>query len=237
MINCLVVDDEPIARKGMLEHLRQVEFMNCVAACRSAVEATQWMQSNRIDLVFLDIQMPKLTGIDFIKNLPHPPLVIFTTAYPQYAVEGYELDILDYLLKPISFSRFYKASVKAYDYLKLKNKYELNDADDFFFIKCNQKIEKIKIADVLYIEGMSNYIIVHTTQKKYITYLTFKGVEEQLPQYLFIRIHKSFLVSVNAIKTIDGNELKIEHISLPISKTYREEVLARISNKMLKRSH
>jgi DNA-binding LytR/AlgR family response regulator len=156
MINCLVVDDEPIARKGMLEHIKQVDFLNCVAECRSAVEATQWMQAKKIDLLFLDIQMPKLTGIDFVKNLVAPPLVIFTTAYPEYAVEGYELDILDYLLKPVSFSRFYKASVKAYDYLNLKSKYEINNQEDYFFIKCNQKIEKIKIYDVRYIEGMSN---------------------------------------------------------------------------------
>jgi len=235
MINCLVVDDEPIARKGMLEHIKQIDFLNCVAECRSAVEATQWLQTKKIELLFLDIQMPKLTGIDFVKNLQHPPLIIFTTAYPEYAVEGYELDILDYLLKPISFSRFYKASVKAYDYLTLKNKYEINNPGDYFFIKCNQKIDKIKISDVLYIEGMSNYIIVHAAQKKYITYLTFKGVEEQLPQHLFIRIHKSFLVSVNAIKTIDGNEVVLENYSLPISKTHKEEVFAKISNKLLRR--
>jgi DNA-binding LytR/AlgR family response regulator len=235
MINCLVVDDEPIARKGMLEHIKQIEFLNCIAECRSAVEATQWLQNKKIELLFLDIQMPKLTGIDFVKNLQHPPLVIFTTAYPEYAVEGYELDILDYLLKPISFSRFYKASVKAYDYLNLKNKHEINSPEDYFFIKCNQKIEKIKTSDVLYIEGMSNYIIIHSAQKKYITYLTFKGMEEQLPQHLFIRIHKSFLVSINAIKTIDGNEVVLENCSLPISKTHKEEVFAKISNKLLRR--
>ncbi len=235
MINCLVVDDEPIARKGILEHIRQIDFLNCVAECRNAIEATQWLQSKNIDLLFLDIQMPKLTGIDFIKNLQNLPLVIFTTAYPEYAVEGYELDILDYLLKPVSFSRFYKTSVKAYDYLQLKNKYEISNPEDYFFVKCNQKIEKIKIADVLYIEGMNNYIIVHALQKKYISYLTFKGVEEQLPQHLFIRIHKSFLVSINAIKTIDGNEVILEHASLPISKTHKEEVFAKISTRMLKR--
>jgi DNA-binding LytR/AlgR family response regulator len=235
MINCLVVDDEPIARIGLLEHIKQVDFLNCIAACRSAIEATQWLQSKRVDLIFLDIQMPKLTGIDFVKNTPNPPLIIFTTAYPEYAVEGFELDILDYLLKPISFTRFYKASVKAYDYLNLKNKYEANSQEDYFFIKCNQRIEKIKTSDVLYIEGMSNYIVVHTYHKKYITYLTFKGVEEQLPQQMFIRIHKSFLVSINAVKAIDGNEIVLEKLSLPISKTYKEDVLTRISNKMLKR--
>lgn len=235
MINCLVVDDEPIARKGMLEHIRQIDFLDCVAECRSAIEATQWLQTKKIDLIFLDIQMPKLTGIDFLKNLQNPPLVVFTTAYPEYAIEGFELDVLDYLLKPISFARFYKASAKAYDYLSLKTKYDGNHVEDFFFIKCNQKIEKIKVADVLYIEGMSNYIIVHTTQKKYITYLTFKAVEEQLPQNVFIRIHKSFLVSLNAVKTIDGNELKLESVSLPISKNYKEEVLGKISKRFIRR--
>ncbi|MBS1746839.1 MAG: response regulator transcription factor [Bacteroidetes bacterium] len=236
MINCLIVDDEPIARAGMKEHIKQVEFLNCVAECRSALEAKQWMQSKQIDLIFLDIQMPKLTGIDFVKNIQNPPLIVFTTAYPDYAVEGFELDILDYLLKPISFARFYKASVKAYDYLNLKNKYTLSGQEDYFFIKCNQKIEKIKVSDVLYIEGLSNYIQVHTLKRKYITYLTFKGVEEQLPPHLFIRIHKSFLVSINAIKTIDGNEVILENISLPISRSYKDEVLARISDKMLKRN-
>ncbi len=235
MVNCLVVDDEPIARKGMLEHIRQIDFLNCLAECRSAIEATQWLQTKKVDLIFLDIQMPKLTGIDFIKNLQNPPLIVFTTAYPEYAIEGFELDVLDYLLKPISFSRFYKASAKAYDYLSLKTKYDGNQFEDFFFIKCNQKIEKIKVADVLYIEGMSNYIIIHTAQKKYVTYLTFKAVEEQLPQNVFIRIHKSFLVSLNAVKTIDGNELKLENISLPISKNYKEEVLGKISSKFIRR--
>lgn len=235
MINCLVVDDEPIARKGMMEHIRQIDFLNPVAECRSAMEATQWLQQKNIDLIFLDIQMPKLTGIEFVKNLQNPPLVIFTTAYPEYAIEGYELDVLDYLLKPISFVRFYKSAVKAYDYISLKNKYDITSSDDYFFVKCNQKIEKIKVADVLYIEGMSNYIIVHTRQKKYITYLTFKGIEEQLPQNLFIRTHKSFLVSVNAIQTIDGSELKLENTTLPISKSYKDEVMNRIGNRLLKR--
>ena len=235
MINCLVVDDEPIARKGMLEHIRQIDFLNCAAECRSAIEATQHLQAKNIDLIFLDIQMPNLTGIDFLKNLQNPPLVVFTTAYPEYAIEGFELDILDYLLKPISFARFYKAAAKAYDYVSLKTKYDTSHFGEFFFIKCNQKIEKIKIAEVQYIEGMSNYVIVHTAQKKYVTYLTSKAIEEQLPQNLFIRIHKSFLVSMNAVKTIDGNELQLENITLPISKNYKEEVLAKISNRLIRR--
>ena len=234
MINCLVVDDEPIARNGLLEHIQQIEFLNPVAACKNAVEAAMFLQKEKIDLMFLDIQMPKLTGIDFLKNLSAPPLVIFTTAYPEYAIQGFELDVVDYLLKPISFSRFLKASLKANDHLQL-GKRDINVADDYFFIKCNQKLEKIIIQEVLYVEGMSNYIVVHTTRKKYVAYLTFKGIEERLPQHLFIRIHKSFLVSVNAIQSIGVNEVQLETINLPISKSYREEVIERLGDRLFKR--
>lgn len=145
------------------------------------MEASTWLQKKNIDL-------------------------IFTTAYPEYAIEGYELDVLDYLLKPIIFNRFLKSALKAQEYLGLRTSHEVSASPEFFFIKCNQKIEKIKINDVLYIEGMSNYVIVHTLQRKYISYLTSKSIEEQLPHNLFVHIHKSFLVAVNCI---DGNEVKV----------------------------
>jgi len=235
MINCLIVDDEPIARQGLAEHIRQVEFLNPIAECKSAIEAANWLQHKNVDLIFLDIQMPKLTGIDFVKNLAAPPLIIFTTAYSQYALEGYELDVLDYLVKPISFPRFLKAALKARDYIDARIKTANNAADDFFFIKCDQRLEKIMIADVLYIEGMANYIIVHTKQKKYITYLTFKGIEEQLPPNMFIRIHKSYLVAITAIRSIDGAEVILDNSSLPLSKNYKEEVMDRIGKKLFKR--
>lgn len=235
MINCLVVDDEPIARKGLLEHIRQIDFLTAVADCKSASEALPWLQKRNIDLIFMDIQMPKLNGIDFIKkNAGIIPGVIFTTAYPEYAIEGYELDVLDYLVKPISFNRFLKSAVKAREFLNQKNRYELS-SPDFFFLKCNQKIEKIKMNDVLFIEGMANYIIVHTLQKKYISYLTSKSIEEQLPHDLFLRIHKSFLVAILSIDTIDGNEVKIGSYTLPISKSYKDEVMNRIGNRLFKR--
>ena len=144
MINCLVVDDEPIARKGIMEHIQQIDFLHAVAECKNAIEAASWLKKTPIDLIFLDIQMPKLTGIDFLRNLQNTPLVIFTTAYPEYAIEGFELDVLDYLLKPISFARFMKAVNKAQDFL-LKSKTGSNNNEDYFFIKVNQKLEKIKI--------------------------------------------------------------------------------------------
>jgi len=234
MINCLVVDDEPIAREGMMEYVRQIDYLNPIAQCKSATEAVGLLQKNKIDLIFLDIQMPKLTGIDFLKALSNPPLVIFTTAYSEYALEGFELDVVDYLLKPISFARFLKAVEKAQSYLHARDK-EVSVTQDFFFIKCNGKIEKILMADVIYIEAMANYVIIHTQLKKYITYLTFSGIEEQLPYDLFVRIHKSFLVAISAIQTIDGNEVITNTMRLPMSKNYKNDVMNRIEPKFIKR--
>jgi DNA-binding LytR/AlgR family response regulator len=234
MINCLVVDDEPIAREGMMEYVRQIDYLNPVAQCKSAAEAAGLLQKNKIDLIFLDIQMPKLTGIEFIKALADPPLVIFTTAYSEYALEGFELDVVDYLLKPISFARFLKAVEKAQNFMNARNK-EVSITNDFFFIKCNGKIEKIVMAEVIYIEAMANYVIIYTRQKKYITYLTFSGIEEQLPAELFVRIHKSYLVAISAIQTIDGDEVLTSSMRLPISKNYRHDVMSRIESRIIKR--
>ena len=235
MINCLVVDDEPIARHGLLEHIKQIDFLFPVAECKSAIEATGWIEKKAIDLIFLDIQMPKLTGIDFIKSSNSLPAIILTTAYPEFAIEGYELDVVDYLLKPISFRRFMKAALKAKEFIGKRTPGDISFSEDYFFIKCNQRIEKIMMTDVLYIEAMSNYITIHTIQKKYLVYMTFKGMEEQLPKNNFIRIHKSFLVSVNAISSIDTHEIKLGKVTLPISKNYKEEVLNRIDRQWLKR--
>jgi DNA-binding LytR/AlgR family response regulator len=234
VINCLVVDDEPIARRGIMEYIRQIDYLNAVAQCKSAAEAAGLLQKNKIDLVFLDIQMPMLTGIEFVKALADPPLIIFTTAYSEYALEGFELDVVDYLLKPISFARFLKAAEKAQSYVNARNR-EVSITPDFFFIKCNGKIEKIIMADVVYIEAMANYVIIHTRQKRYITYLTFSGIEEQLPTQLFVRIHKSYIVAISAIQTIDGNDVLTSSIRLPMSKNYRNEVMNRIDSRFLKR--
>jgi two-component system LytT family response regulator len=234
-INCLVVDDEPIARQGLLEHIRQIDFLYSAGECKSPLEAASFMQKNKVDLLYLDIQMPKMTGIDFIKNNAQLPPVVLTTAYSEYAIEGYELDVLDYLLKPVSFNRFYKSALKAQEYLALKNQQHPESKDEYFFIKSNQKIEKILISEVLYVEGMANYIVVHTAQKKYIAYLTFKGIEEQLPPQLFIRIHRSYLVAIHAIKSINSEEVVLQNISLPISKNYKEQVTELVEKRLFRR--
>jgi DNA-binding LytR/AlgR family response regulator len=234
VINCLVVDDEPIAREGLMEYIMQIDYLNAVGQCKSATEAACLLQKKKIDLIFMDIQMPKLTGIEFVKALANPPLIIFTTAYSEYALEGFELDVVDYLLKPISFARFLKSVEKAQSFLNARNK-ELSITQDFFFIKCNGKIEKIMMSDVVFIEAMSNYVIIHTQQKKYITYLTFSGIEEQLPANLFVRIHKSYIVAISAIQTIDGNDLITSSVRLPMSKNYKNEVMNRIESRLFKR--
>jgi len=234
VINCLVIDDEPIAREGIMEYIRQISYLSAVAECKSASEAAGLLQKNKIDLIFTDIQMPQLSGIEFVKALANPPLIIFTTAFSEYAMEGFELDVIDYLLKPISFSRFLKSVEKALSYLNTKNR-EVEMINDFFFIKCNGKIEKLLMNDVIYVEAMANYVIIHTKQKKYVTYLTFSGIEEQLPANLFVRIHKSYLVAVSAIQTIDGNEVITTLMRLPMSKNYRNDVMSKIESRFIKR--
>jgi DNA-binding LytR/AlgR family response regulator len=234
VINCLVVDDEPIAREGIMEYIRQIDYLNAVAQCKSAAEAACLLHKSKIDLIFIDIQMPKLSGIEFVKALANPPLIIFTTAYSEYAMEGFELDVVDYLLKPISFARFLKSVEKAQSYLNAKTR-ELEITPDYFYIKCNGKIEKILMSDVIYIEAMANYVIIHAQGKKYITYLTFSGIEEKLPSHLFVRIHKSYLIAISAIQTIDGNEVITSTTRLPISKSFRSDVMNRIESKLIKR--
>jgi DNA-binding LytR/AlgR family response regulator len=178
--------------------------------------------------------MPRLTGIELVKALADPPLVIFTTAYPQYALDGYELDVIDYLLKPVSFARFLKSVEKAQSYLKAKQN-NLNSSDEFFFIKCNGKIEKILVSDVIYIEAMANYVIVHTQQKKFITYITFSSISKHLPDQHFMRIHKSYMVAMPAIKTIDGDEIITSIARLPLGKSFRDRVMKKIEPRLIKR--
>ena len=235
MINCVVIDDEPIARQGLLEHIKEIDFLHAAGECKTPIEATAFLQKNKVDLLYLDIQMPKMSGIDFLKNNPSLPPVIFTTAFSDYAIEGYELDILDYLLKPISFNRFYKSALKAKEYIDLKIASKFSEKEDFFFIKCNKKIEKILVSDVLYAEAMINYVIIYCLQKKYITYLTFKSLEEQLPVHLFIRIHRSYLVAIKAIKSFNHEEISLGIIALPIGKNYKDTVIVQLEKWLIKR--
>jgi DNA-binding LytR/AlgR family response regulator len=241
MINCVIIDDEPLARKGLREYISDVDFLNLAGEYDNALKATEMISSGEAQLLFLDIQMPKITGLDFMKTLQKPIPVIFTTAFPQFALDGFELNALDYLVKPISFDRFLKAALKAKEYYEVRQK---NDADktpvaeagDYFFIKANNKLVKVSFSDILFIEALQNYVVVHTQEKKLITYLTFKSVEEYLPSSQFIKVHKSFIVSATKIDSIEGNDIRIDQHHIPISRNLKDEVMDKLlKGKFLKR--
>jgi DNA-binding LytR/AlgR family response regulator len=177
--------------------------------------------------MLLDIRMPGISGIEFLKTLHHPPLVIVTTAYTEHALEGFELDVIDYLIKPVSFERFKKATQKALDYFSLRQTSQ-GDPADYFFIKSNHKFEKVNYAELLFVEAMQNYCIVHTAGRKLITYITLTGLMEKLPANRFIKVHKSFIISIEKVNAVDGNEIIIGHSRIPVSRTLKDEVMARI---------
>jgi DNA-binding LytR/AlgR family response regulator len=236
-MNCLIVDDEPIARKGMEEYVREIEFLHLVGQCENPLKAAAMLSEHQVDLLLLDIQMPKLSGIEFLKTLRNPPLVILTTAFPEYALEGYALDVTDYLVKPISFQRFLKATQKALEIHTLrKTATPSADGPDYFFVKSESKFEKIFYRDVLYIESLQNYTVIYTTTKKFIAYLTLASLENQLPRDRFVKVHKSFIISVPAVNSIEGNEVVIGNTHIPISRNLKDEVVAQIlRNKLFKR--
>jgi DNA-binding LytR/AlgR family response regulator len=238
-LTCIIIDDEPLARKGLREYIADVEFLQLGGEFDNPLKAMDILINQKVDLVFLDIQMPKMTGLDFLKTLSSPPLVIFTTAYPQYAVDGFELNAADYLLKPFSFDRFWKAVVKVRTILESGKGPSLQPIiveAEHFFIKTDNKLVKINYSDILYVEALQNYIAVHTVNRKYITYLTFKSVEESLPEHIFLKVHKSYLVALSKIESIEANEIIIGTYHIPISRSMRDQVMEKIlKGKYLKR--
>ena len=228
-IKCIITDDEPFARKGLQSYIEKIGFLELVAVCEDALQLNNHIKQQAVDLIFLDIEMPYITGIDFLKSASSPPKVIFTTAYEQYALQGYELDVLDYLLKPISFERFLKAADKAFDYFSSQGQ----GADDFLFVKAGNKLEKVYFDQIYFIEAMENYVSIFLQDKKLVVHATLKSVQQQLPVTSFIQPHKSYLVNVHAIQSIEGNLLNIHQYQVPISKYQKEEVLERIVNNKL----
>lgn len=228
-LTCLIIDDEPIARKGLEEYVNEVDFLHLVGECENAVTASRYLNEQNIDLILLDIHMPKLTGIEFLKSVRNPPLVIFTTAYSDYALEGYSLNVVDYLMKPITFDRFLKAAQKAFEVHQLKRlAADHKTHSDYFFVKAESKFEKVNYSEVRYVESLQNYVIIHTSTNKLITYMTLTSLENQLPKDLFLKVHKSFIVSISAIKSIDGNEIVIGDSRIPISRNLKDQVVNRI---------
>lgn len=237
-LNCLIVDDEPMARNGLAEYVNEVPFLNLVAQCENALIASTFLNEKDIDLIFLDIQMPKRSGIELLKSLKNPPLVIFTTAFSEYAVEGYSLDIVDYLMKPITFDRFVKAAQKARELYSFRHSaaHVSEETPDYFFVKCDSKFEKVFYNEVRYIEAMQNYAVIHTLQRKLITYITMSRLENQLPGDQFIKVHKSFIIAVSHVKALEGNEILLGDVRIPISRNLKEEVVNQIlGNKLFRR--
>lgn len=237
IINCIIIDDEPLARRGLKEYIADTDFLKFVNEFDNPLKAAPLVNSGEVQLLFLDIQMPKLTGLEFYRTLQNAPPVIFTTAYPQYALEGFEVNALDYLVKPISFERFLKATLKAKEYFEFRNKSNIeNTASDYFFIKADNLIVKINYDEVLYAEALQNYVNIYTSTKKYMTYLTFKAVEEYLPPDKFLKVHKSYIVAASKINSIEGNEIRIGERHIPISRNQKEEVMEKLlKGRFLKR--
>lgn len=226
-MKCMIVDDEPLARKGLREYISGADFLELQAECENATKANNILQSQQIHLVFLDIQMPAVNGIDFLKSLSDPPMVIFTTAYSEFAIDGYALNVIDYLVKPLSYPRFMQAVNKANEYFRLKNSSNTAEAG-YFFLKVDSRFEKIFVEDVLYIEALQNYSVVYTSQKKMMSYITLSALENQLPADKFIKIHKSYIVAVNKITSIEANIINIHNTQLPISRSLKDEVMNKI---------
>jgi DNA-binding LytR/AlgR family response regulator len=232
-ITCIITDDEPMARKGLQGYVEKIDFLQLQGVCEDAIQLNNLLKQQPADLLFLDIEMPYITGIDFLKNTPQPPKVIFTTAYEQYAIKGYELDVLDYLLKPISFERFLMAANKAHDYFNRGAR----DTGGYLFVKTDQKLEKINFDELVFAEAMENYVGIYTIDRKLITHSTLKLVQENVPATQFIQPHKSYLVNIKHINAVEGNILHLAgKYQVPISKYQKEEVMERIvNNKLLKK--
>jgi DNA-binding LytR/AlgR family response regulator len=233
-LKCIIIDDEPVARKVLQEFIEEIDFMELIGEAENPLKAMSLINENNIDIIFLDINMPKINGIDFIKNSKINAHIIMTTAYTEHAVEAYGLDVLDYLVKPIAFDRFLKACNKAKDTTTLQP--DPAKSNDHFFIKCDNQIEKIFFNDLLYAEAMLNYVMLYTNSKKMMVYITIKSLEEQLPSAIFIKVHKSFIVNITKVDSIEGNILNIGNEKIAISQNLREKVIADIiKDKMIKR--
>ncbi|MFN8347065.1 MAG: LytTR family DNA-binding domain-containing protein [Spirosomataceae bacterium] len=228
-LRCAIADDEPLASEGLAKYVEIIDYLSLSGIAENPLELNKIIENQPIDLIFLDIQMPHMTGLDFLKIKPNLPMVILTTAYPNYALEGFQFDVVDYLLKPITFNRFFKATNKAKDLFWLKNQSSTSSSTpaepDFLFIKCESKYEKILIEEILFVQALQNYVIIHTLRGKFMTLLPLKTVEEYLDPAKFLRVHKSYLVAISKVESIDSTELIIQTHPIPISRNLREQVI------------
>lgn len=232
MINCLIIDDEPLAREGLAAYVGDIDFLKLEGLAENPLEALAIMEEKSIDLLFLDIQMPKINGLDFLKSLDKPPLVIITTAYPSFALEGYQLDVLDYLVKPITFQRFLKGSIKAKKQFELLQgtlfQAQTATSKEHFFIKCDGKMERILLEELLFVESMQNYVSLQTINRKFTALMTLKNMLEKLPATNFIQVHKSFIINVQKVQSVGDGHIQIKDRLIPISRSRLAAVTQRI---------
>jgi two-component system, LytTR family, response regulator len=230
-IKCLIVDDEPLAREVLKRYIEQMPVLELMGECGNAIHANTLLQQQEIDLVFLDIRMPQLNGTDFLKMLKSPPKVIFTTAYSEYALEGYELDVIDYLMKPIRFDRFFKAVNKAFpsegkkQFVEETVGTEQSKNESFVYFRADRKMVKILLSDILYVESMKDYVKVFAHNNTIITKQSISSVETMLPENKFVRVHRSYIVSLDKIKTFTNELIEVGDTEIPIGKLYRFNVI------------
>jgi DNA-binding LytR/AlgR family response regulator len=238
-LTCLAIDDEPLALDIMRSYISKIPFLQLVQTCSSALEAMPILQRQPIDLLFLDIEMPEITGVQFVQSLSHRPAVIFTTAYPQYALDGFTLDAVDYLLKPIPFDRFFKAVNKVYERAQLQPTpasvsqptQAPADSEDFIFVKADYKTLRVNLKDIFFIEGLKDYVIIHTTTRKIISLLSMNKIMEKLPEQEFARVHRSYIVSLAHIDSIEKGRIRIKEQEVPIGDSYKESFMRWVESK------
>jgi DNA-binding LytR/AlgR family response regulator len=230
ILNCIIIDDEPIARKLLQEYIEETDFLVLAGTAENPLKATSLLNDQAIDLIFLDINMPKMNGFQFLRSAVNLPMVIMTTAYGQYALDGFEMAVVDYLVKPFSLERFIKAAQKALKQrtLELKQNVPEKTDDEYFYVKCDGKIERVLYNELLYIEAMANYVTLYTTYRKLVVYLTIKGIQEKLPPEKFIQVHKSYIINTDKINNIEGTMLDLGGTKISIGLSFYDEVMNRI---------
>jgi DNA-binding LytR/AlgR family response regulator len=237
MIKVLFVDDEPLALEILENYALRLPEIIVVGKASNAIEAQHILENNEIDLIFLDIQMPQITGLDWLRSLRNPPLTIITTAFPDYALEGYDLNVVDYLLKPIAFDRFFKALNKAKEQVKRTEPANTANAESFIYVKADKKLVRVNFSEVVYIEGLKDYVIIRLEGDRIITLQTMKSLEEKLPSGIFKRIHRSYIINIDRIKALDSNGVEVmlkDQIKLlPIGKNYRDEIQAIVEDRRI----
>ena len=228
-IKCIITDDEPMARKGLRGYIEKIDFLTIVGECEDAIQLNTMLKTKPVDLIFLDIEMPEMTGLELLLNLTNPPKVIIVSAYEQYAIKGYEFDVVDYLLKPVSFDRFLKSVNRIHDMLQTAQK----EDNDYIFVKSDKRLKKILFKEILFIESMENYVVIQTVSSKEIVYTTLKQLYESLPQDIFRQTHRSYIVNINQVTAIDGNQLNVNSYKIPVARNFRDKIYKLILNNRL----